>query len=126
MPANRRRHANALPIASFATWVVIGLFVCGAGLYYVWCKNHLHQTGARIETYERELRDLKIRNEEVRSKIAVLSSTDTLQRRYNAGDIRLVQIDPARIIVVTGRPTLPLQSELQKVSNQRANERSSE
>jgi hypothetical protein len=117
MPGNRRRHANALPIASFATWLVIGLFACGAGLGYVWCKNRLHETGRQIELVERELRDLRNRNVGLQTKIASLSSTDALNRRYEDGSIKLVPIRPDRIVVLNSKPLSGRESELQKVAN---------
>ena len=122
MPVNRRRHANALPIASFATWLIIGLFACGSGLGYVWCKNRLYQTGTKIEAVERELRDLRNRNVGLQTKIASLSSTDALNRRFASGDIKLVPVRPERIVVVNGR-TLPVRAnDLQKVANERLRE----
>ena len=32
MSTNRRRNANAIPIASFATWALIGIFACAVPL----------------------------------------------------------------------------------------------
>jgi hypothetical protein len=122
MPGNRRRHANALPIASFATWLIIGLFACGAGLGYVWCKNRLHRTGAQIEAVERELRELRNRNVGLQTKIASLSSTDALNRRFTDGFIKLVPIKPERIVVVNGKASTGRETELQRVANERLRE----
>ena len=55
MPSNRRRHGNVLPLASFATWILIAAFVSGGGLYYVYCKNQLHNSGGEIRKLEQEL-----------------------------------------------------------------------
>ncbi|HEV7866476.1 MAG TPA: hypothetical protein VGO90_02265, partial [Chthoniobacteraceae bacterium] len=74
MSLNKRRHANAIPIASFATWLVIGIFACGSGLGYVWCKNQLHATGRTIKALERELSDLRNKNEVACAHIMHLSS----------------------------------------------------
>jgi hypothetical protein len=118
MPLNRRRHANTVPLASIATWIVVALFTCTAGLYYVYCKNQLHATGTKLKTLERELSELITQDEVVRSKIASLSSTAALQRRWKEGSIKLVQITDDRLVRInstaTGAP-----NELRTVSNER-------
>src|ERR1700679_745851 len=105
MPANRRRYVNAIPIAYFATWALIGIFACGAGLGYVWCKNQLYVTGAEIKKLEVELAPTKRRNEVARVSIAKNSSTFTLRDRIGATG--LVPISPLRIVVVSGTPEAP-------------------
>lgn len=122
MSTNRRRHANAIPIASFMTWAVIGLFACVGGLGYVWCKNQLYTTGTEIKTLERELADLRNKNEVALSKIAQLSSTAKLQERYDSGFIKLVPITNDRIVVLTNTAPVRNSSELRAVSNERMNE----
>jgi hypothetical protein len=125
MPANRRRHANAIPIASFFTWVLIGVFACGAGLGYVWCKNQLYVTGAEIKKLEVELAQLQRRNEVARVSINKNSSTLKLRERFDSGFTGLVQIPPDRIVVVSGTPGAPGaagRTELRPVSNQRLQE----
>ena len=117
MASNKRRHANAIPLASFATWTVIGLFVCAAGLGYVFCKNQLHATGAQIKALERELADLRNRNEVAAAHIANLSSTRALQERYDSGFIKLKPITDDRIVAVTGAPADPAAGGLRAVAN---------
>lgn len=128
MSANRRRHANAIPIASFVTWALIGIFACGGGLAYVWCKNQLYTTGSEIKSLERELVDLKNKNEVAESKIAQLSSTAKLQERYNTGFIKLVPITNDHITVLSNSTTAPNTGELRPVSNEKpvSNERTHE
>ncbi|HEX8311189.1 MAG TPA: hypothetical protein VF614_07735 [Chthoniobacteraceae bacterium] len=120
MPANRRRHANAVPLASIATWIVVAAFICAAGLGYVYCKNQLHSTGQKIKGLERELSELVTQNEVVRSKIASLSSRAALQRRVSEGFIKLVPIE--RIVQLNAPGTQSLPSEIRAVSNQRIGE----
>ena len=125
MPANRRRHANAIPIASFATWALIGIFACGAGLGYVWCKNQLYVTGSEIKKLEVELAQLKRRNEVARVSITKNSSTLKLRERVASGMTGLVPISPLRIVVVSGTPDAPGTTghdELRPVSNQKLQE----
>jgi hypothetical protein len=122
MSSNRRRHANAIPIAWFATWGLVAICALGGGLAYVWCKNQLYTTGTEIRTYERELVELKNKNEVALSKIAQLSSTAKLQERFESGFINLVPITNEHI-VNAGTPTLkPATGELRPVSNERTRE----
>ncbi len=117
MAINKRRHANAIPIASFATWMVIGLFACVAGLGYVYCKNQLHTTGAQIKQLEKDLVDLHHRNESTRASIVALSSTRAIQERVESGMIALTPITDDRIVIVTDRPVAREEPELQPASN---------
>lgn len=115
MAHNKRRHANAIPIASFATWMVIGLFACAAGLGYVYCKNQLHTSGAQIKALERELAEYRTKNEVARTHIAQLSSTHALQERFERGFIKLTPITEGNIVVIPSATRGG--SELRPVSN---------
>jgi hypothetical protein len=117
MSTNKRRHANAVPIASFASWIVIALFTAAGGLGYVWCKNQLHTTGGRIKALERELTDLRNKNEVARAHIAQLSSTKSLQDRFDTGFIKLTKITDDRIVSVHNKAGLDTGNELRAVSN---------
>ena len=122
MSGNRRRHANAIPVASFLTWALIGIFACGGGLAYVWCKNQLYTTGSEIKALERELVDLKNKNEVAQSKIAQLSSTAKLQERFDTNFIKLVPITNDHITVLSNSSAAPAAGELRPVSNERTHE----
>ena len=117
MSTNRRRHANAVPIASFAIWGAIAFFALVGGLGYVWCKNQLYATGTEIRALERELAELKNKNEVSLSKIAQLSSTAKLQERYDTGFIKLVPITNDRITILgNAQPKAPV-AELRPAAN---------
>jgi hypothetical protein len=120
MSVNKRRHANAVPIASFVTWVVMAIFVCGSGVGYVWCKNQLHTTGSSIKSLEHELIDLRNKNEVSRAHIAQLSSTKALQDRFDTGFIKLMKITDDRIVTVHSQAGGKAGNELRAVSNERA------
>ena len=122
MSSNRRRHANAIPIAWFATWGVVAICALGGGLSYVWCKNQLYTTGTEIRALEREFAELKNKNEVALSKIAQLSSTAKLQERYESGFIKLVPITNDRIVVMSNTPPKSAVGELRPASNERASE----
>ena len=123
MPTNRRRHANAIPLASFATWALIGIFACGGGLGYVWCKNQLYTTGTEIKSLEHELTELQNKNEVALSKIAQLSSTAKLQERYTSNFIKLVPITNDHTTVMSNAAPPPSKpGDLRAVSNERNHE----
>jgi hypothetical protein len=122
MSNNRRRHANVIPIAWFVTCALVGVFACVGGLGYVWCKNQLYTTGTEIKALERELAELKNKNEVALSKIAQLSSTAKLQERYDSGFIKLVPITNDRIVVLSNSVPTSGAGELRAVSNERTGE----
>jgi cell division protein FtsB len=121
MPSNRRRHANVLPVASLATWIVLAAFVCGGGLYYVYCKNELHARGTQIKALEKEFADLVNQNEVVRANIARLASPNELRKRREKDRTFLadmVEIQHDRLVLVSDKvtPVAPA-SELRAVAN---------
>jgi hypothetical protein len=120
MSLNRRRHVNAVPIASIATWIVVAAFFGTTGVYYVYCKNQLHTTGAAIKRLEQERDQLKTHNEAMRSRIALLSSRQELQRLYNAGAIKLMPIPPERIVHLGEDDRGAGEDALRAVANQRS------
>jgi hypothetical protein len=122
MSTNRRRHANVVPVASIASWVVVAIFACAAGLGYVHCKNQLHANGRKIQEQERELKALITETSVVRSKIASLSSTAELRRRLNSGFIKLVPIPDSSIVRIHSPAPGEGASELRAVSNERTRE----
>lgn len=65
-----------------AAWIVVCLFFGAAGLGYVAMKSQLHAAGKEIKALEKEIGELKVQNEVVRSSIVDLSSTDTLRKRF--------------------------------------------
>jgi hypothetical protein len=122
MSTNRRRHANILPIASWATWIILATFVACAGLYYVYCKNQLHTRGSRIKVLEKELTELQNQNEVVQSRIAMLSSIHALRIRRDQ-DRRFLadyaEITRDRLVLLGDRVTPIPVSELRAVANTR-------
>ena len=116
---NRRRHVNAVPLASIAIWIVVATFACATGLAYVYCKNDLHATGVKIKALEKEYAELMTQNEVVRSKINLRSSRAELQRRLAEGFIKLVPITDDRIVRV-GAAAAAEADELRAVANERS------
>ena len=120
MASNRRRHANAIPIASFITWAVVALFALAGGLAYVWCKNQLYTTGTEIRSCERELAELKDKNEVTLSKIAQLCSTAKLQERFENGFFDAIPITNEHIVFIPNVEGKPAVSAVRPASNERA------
>jgi hypothetical protein len=120
MSLNRRRHANAVPLASIATWILVAAYFGTTGVYYVYCKNQLHQTGALIKKLERERDELRTHNEAMRSRSALLSSRQELQRLYSAGSIKLIPISPDRILHLGESDAVPGEDGLRAVMNERS------
>jgi hypothetical protein len=121
MSLNRRRHANVVPLASIATWIVVAAFAGSTGVYYVYCKNQLHITGATIKRLERDLDRLRLQDEELRASIVLHSSYPALKRLLDMGFMKLVRITDDRIIRVDA-PAVPAEDELRGVSNERSGE----
>ena len=119
MSENKRRNSNPVPLASFVTWVAIGVFACAGGLGFVWCKNDLHLTGSQIKDLEHEYIDLRNRNEVSRAHIADLSSTRALQDRFDTGFITLKKITDDRIVTIRPKATDKAGNELRAVSNEK-------
>ena len=57
---NRRRHANLVPLATLATWLLIAAAITIGGVYYVNCKNELIDRGGNVRYV---LRDYSPANE---------------------------------------------------------------
>jgi hypothetical protein len=112
MRSNRRRHENIVPLTSLAMWIVLALFACGAGLFYVYSKQQLIARGADIRKLEHELRDLRIANEDAHTRISMLASSATLrERRYD----KFVPITQDHLVTVATKST-----DLRVVSNPKA------
>ena len=100
MPSNRRRHANVLPVASLATWIIVAAFACCSGLYYVYCKHQLIARGNQIHQLEKELAELRTLNESANTRIAMLSSPTALRSRKDKTLSSYVEITQDRLVVV--------------------------
>lgn len=122
MPANRRRHSTVMPLASWATWILLATFATSAGLYYVYCKNQLHTRGAQVRMLERELADLQNQNEVVRSRVAMLSSPNALRKRREQEKNFLAgytEITRDRLVLVSDRLNPAMSNEWRAVANKR-------
>jgi len=118
MAQNRKKHANALPVASLARWVFLAFFMGIIGLGYVYLKNQLHSTGDEIKTLECKLDDLTTRNNVLHGRISTLSSRTALQRKLNEGFIKMIPVSDDRLVRVTVAPAPVTAGEIRAVSNE--------
>lgn len=81
MSSNRRRNANLLPVAKILMIGMLLLTVGGGALFYVNAKNEVHRNGQLKKSLERELLALETKDEVILSRIAKLSSFDSLRKR---------------------------------------------
>jgi len=118
---NRRRHANIVPVAALARWVVVAFFLGSAGLGYVYFKNQMQATGNDIRNLEAQLNGLMTKDDTVRAQIDRLSSHSYLQRRLAEGFIQLTPIRDDRIVrvhpAVSRTAVADATDDLQPVSN---------
>lgn len=107
MSANRRRHANALPLASMLTWLLVCAFVGAAGLGYVSLKNQLHSNGNEIKRLEGELEGLVSRIRNTQERIKEHSAQAKVEEAWRRDSTRLGglrKIVPTDRVVFVGRP----------------------
>jgi len=107
MSANRRRHANVVPLASILMWILVCAFVGGAGLGYVSLKNQLHEGADEIRKLEREIGQTSTRITDVKNEINKRSSVDALKKQYDGDKSKLgglVYIPADEPIVWMNRP----------------------
>ena len=98
MPRNRRKNANLIEVGSLTRWLVAAFFLGVMGLCYVYLKNQLHTTGGQIKGLEKELSELTVENDLLRTKISTLSSQKVLQRRLDQDFIKMIPIAEASIV----------------------------
>ena len=114
--ANRRKHANSIPLASLTKSIVAAFFVAVAGLSYVYCKNQLHTTANQIKSLEGELKKIDTQREVVRRRITTLSSYRALQQWLNDGVISMVPISEGNIVRLKTGPAIST-GDFQPVAN---------
>jgi hypothetical protein len=116
----RRKHSNSVPVAALVRWVVAAVFLCVAGLSYVYFKNEMQTTGDEIRNLEEQLSTLRKQDEVEQVQIARLSSTSYLQKKLAQGFIHLTPIQDDQIVRLhapTATASTDATDDLQPVSN---------
>jgi len=120
MSTNRRRRLeNTVPVGAYSPWFLIALLALLGGMTWIYYKNQLFHRGAAISHKERELASLVRKNEDLKGRIAQLSTYAALQKCCTDGTIKMVKIVPASIVHVDF-PRHTGGSEIRAVSNEGA------
>ena len=121
MPANRRRHINALPGMKLLVGFTVGALLLAAGLGYVYCQNQLHRAKDETGKLEKELQDLRMKSEALAVRITRFSSAAELQKKRDNGFFKLSEIKAANIVLLPATLKSPAGDETQvrPVANER-------
>lgn len=100
MPANKRRYAQAVPVAYIA--IVITVLVCLAtfGIKILFLQQQLKQGGERLSKLRREINILNTRNEDLKTKKEQLTSLPALKKAIADGVIKLKPIEESSVVYV--------------------------
>ena len=101
MSTNRRRRLeNTVPVGAYSPWALIAILALLGGLTWIYYKNQLFNRGTTIRLKEEELSCLVRKNEDLKGRIAQLSTYAALQKCCNDGTIKMIRIAPASIVHV--------------------------
>ena len=117
--SSRRKQANPLQIAPLFRWLLLALIVAGSGLLYVYIKNQQHFLGDQTRMVERNIREMRTRNEVLLARISALSSHAELQRKLDQGLITLVPIQNQSIARLSPPAVAEKDGILRTVDNER-------
>ncbi len=93
----RRRPNNTVQLPKIFLVVLLALTAGGAGLCYLTLKNTQHALGDRVRQTERELRELRSRNQDFQSRIARLSSRMALRSAVENDLVALIPVQATAI-----------------------------
>jgi hypothetical protein len=101
MPANRRRNAQAFPLAYVCAGIAILVCVVTFSIRMLMINQELKQGGERLRRIRNELTELSIKIEALQTRKTQLTSAPALQQAIKVGTIKLVPIE-ARVVVDVG------------------------
>ena len=107
MPANRRRHINALPGLKLLMFLSVGAILLLTGLGYVYCQNELHRMLSEVGKLEKDFQQLHTMSEVAEVSIAKLSARPELEKKRANGFFKLGAIDDAAVIRIPASPKSP-------------------
>ncbi len=88
----RTRDANPVHIAPLFRWLLLAALVGGCGLLFVYLKNQQHFIGGQTRLIERDIRDMRSRNDSLLAQITTLSSYPELRKKLAQNGSPLVDI----------------------------------
>jgi hypothetical protein len=104
--SNKRRHAQAFPLAATLIGVAIAVCIAVFAIKALTVKYQLIQGGEKLKRLEREFAAVANKNESLQAKKDLLISAPNLTKALETGAIKLVKIDD-RLVVNVGRPPRP-------------------
>lgn len=90
---NRRsKDVNPVHIAPLFRWLMLAAVIGGCGLLFVYLKNQQHFLGEQTRGVEREIREMRSRNDSLLAQITTLSSYPELRKKLAQNGSALVDI----------------------------------
>lgn len=110
MARNRRHQSAAIRFGPALKACALCLLIGGSAVGYVWQKDQILQLGERIAKSEQSLKELRRRNEKLRSDLEALRSPPNLERLARHYNLGLVQPAPDQVIRLPEPEPLPAPS----------------
>lgn len=104
--SNKRRHAQAFPLAATLIGVAIAVCIAVFAIKALTVKYQLIQGGEKLKRLEREYASVVVKNEALQTQKDLLISPPNLAKALEKGVIGLVKIDE-KYVVNVGRPPRP-------------------
>lgn len=93
----KNQHSNPIQIGKALCYIATAVILGAVGLLYVNLKNQQFGLGEKIRVTERQIREVRAKNEVLIAKITELSSRRTLQQRASNGFIGVIPITGEKI-----------------------------
>jgi hypothetical protein len=101
--SNKRRHAQAFPLAATLIGVAIAVCIAVFAIKALTVKYQLIQGGEKLKRLEREFASVTVKNESLQTQKDRLISPPNLIKALQTGFITLAKIDE-KYVVNVGRP----------------------
>jgi hypothetical protein len=101
MAKNRKYQSAAIRFGPALKALLLCVVIGGSGVGYVWQKNQIYELDQQKGEREGQLSRLEKQNDKLRSQLAVLCSSQYLEKRVKELNLGLVQPNPAQIWPMT-------------------------
>jgi hypothetical protein len=105
--SNKRRHAQAFPVAATLIGVAIAVCIAVFAIKALTVKYQIIQGGEKLKRVERELSSVVVQNESLQTQKDMLVSVPSLTKALATGVIDLVKIDEKYVVNVGRVPRTP-------------------
>ena len=113
--SNKRRHAQAFPLAATLIGVAIAVCLSVFAIKALTVKYQVIQGGNKLKQLERELSAVAVKNEVLQTQKDRLVSTPALAKALEKGVIKLTKIEEKDVIYVGRTPKVPMAKPLAEV-----------